>query len=86
MRASKEKKRLEGEKPDYPAELPDLRRLIIVVDYDFGKTVHIMKLFKTSRIDCYRAVVDGKTWKTKIGWSKILEGLRKSFVRVHSVF
>ena len=85
MREARERNRLEGPSPDYPAELPDLRRRIIVIDYDFGKVVHRIDLYRTERIDCYRAVADGKPWKEKIGWSKVLEAMRKSFIRVHSV-
>ncbi len=85
MRAAKERKRLESQPPEYPLELPELRRRIIVIDYDFGKVVHRIDLYKTKRIDCYRAVADGKPWKEKIGWSKVVEAMRKSFIRVHSV-
>lgn len=85
MRAAKERIRLESDAPDYPPALPNLRRIVIIIDFDFGKTVNIIKLFKTNRIDCYRAEVDGKVWKEKIGWAKTLEGIRKSFLRVNSV-
>lgn len=82
MRAAKERKRLEGEAPDYPRELPNLRRRVIVIDYDFGKVVHVIDLYRTNRVDCYKAVADGKPWKDRVGWSKVLEGLRKSMIRV----
>lgn len=36
-RAARERKRLEGDAPDYPLELPELRREVLVVDYD-GET------------------------------------------------
>ena len=85
MRAAKERIRLESPAPDYPPELPELRRIVIIIDFDFGKTVNIIKLFKTNRIDCYRAEAGGKVWKEKIGWAKVLEGIRKSFVRVHAI-
>ena len=39
MRQAKERKRLESDAPDYPVELPNLRREIIIIDYDFGKVV-----------------------------------------------
>ena len=82
MREAKERKRLASPAPDYPPELPNLRRRIIIIDYDFGKVVHQIDLYRTNRVDCYRAVADGKSWKDKVGWSKVLEGIRKSFVRV----
>lgn len=82
MRKAKERKRLKSDTPDYPVPLPELRRMVVVVDYDFGKVTEVMKLYKTNRIDCYKAVVNGETWKNKVGWAKCLEGIRKSFVRV----
>jgi len=84
MRKAKEQKRLEGPAPDYPPILPNLRRKIIIIDYDFGEVTHEINLYRTGRIDQYKAVADGKPWKARIGWSKILEGLRKSFIRVHA--
>jgi len=85
MRAAKERIRLESPAPDYPFEPPKLRRIIVIIDFDFGKMVNIIRLYKTNRIDCYQAVIDGKTWKNHIGWSKILEGIRKSFIRIHAI-
>jgi hypothetical protein len=68
--------------PDYLPALPELRRHIVISDYDFGETVHTIDLYRTNRVDCYRVHVDGKPWKARLGWSKILEGLRKSLPRV----
>lgn len=86
MRKAKERKRLESDPPDYPQELPHLRRMIIVIDFDFGKVVEIMRLYNTyKRIDCYKAVANGKVWKNKVGWSRAMEAVRKSFVRVQSI-
>ena len=84
MRDAKERIRIESDGPDYPYELPELRRIVIIIDFDFGKTVNIIKLFKTNRVDCYRAEIVGKVWKEKIGWAKALEGIRKSFIRLQS--
>jgi len=85
MRRAKEKKRLAGPEPDYPVDLPRLRRRIIVIDYDFGRVVHWIDLYRTNRVDCYRAVADGRPWRDRIGWSRVLEGLRKSFLRVSAL-
>lgn len=82
MKRGKDLARMARPAPDYPPELPDLRRRIIITDYDFGERVHTLDLYRTSRVDCYRVHVDGKPWKARIGWSKILEGLRKSLPRV----
>ena len=84
MKAGKDRARIERPAPEYPTELPDLRRCVIVIDFDHGRVEHRIDLFRTNRRDCYRAVADGKEWKRMIGWAKVLEGVRKSFVRVGS--
>lgn len=84
MREARERKRLEGPAPDYPRELPALRRTLIIVDYDFGRVEHRIDLYRTRRIDCYRVVADGVVWKRSIGWSKVLAGLRVKFPRVRA--
>lgn len=82
MQAGRARTKMERPAPDYPPALPDLRRRIVITDYDFGERVHTLDLYRTSRVDCYRVHVDGKPWKARIGWSKILEGLRKSLPRL----
>lgn len=84
MREAKARKREQGPAPDYPVVLPKLRRIVIVIDYDFGKRVNIMKLYRTGRIDQYRAEANGKLWRDKIGFSGILAAIRKSFPPVLS--
>lgn len=85
MRAGKDAARMARPAPERAPDLPDLRRRIVITDYDFGERVHTLDLYRTSRRDCYKVNVDGKPWKSRIGWSKILEGLRKSLPRVGSV-
>ena len=85
MNNAKERKRLESEPPDYEKELPFHRKTIIIIYHDFGKTIHILNLYKTNRRDCYKVTCDGKVWKEKIGLSKILQGIRKSLPRVRSI-
>jgi len=65
--------------------LPELRRTIIVIDYDFGRVEHRIDLYRTDRIDCYRAVADGRPWQQRIGWSRVLAGIRKGFLRVSAM-
>lgn len=84
MRAAREHKRLEGEPQSAPHELPELRRRIIVIDYDFGRVVHRIDLYRSNRMDCYRALVDGRPWKQRIGWARVIEAMRKSFTRVRA--
>jgi hypothetical protein len=81
-RLTRLRNRLELPERDYPIELPDLRRRIVVEDYDLGETVrHEILLYKSNRIDCYRAVVDGQEIAGRIGWARILEKIRKAFLR-----
>jgi len=82
MRAGRDRARMERPAPDYPRELPALRRQIIIRDFDFGETIHTLDLYRTNRVDCYRVVADGVEWKARMGWSRILAGLRKSLPRV----
>ena len=71
---------------DYPVELPVLRRRILVEDFDFGETVrHEILLYRSNRIDCYRVVVDGQEFEKRLGWAKVLEKIRKAFVRVSGI-
>ena len=84
-KARREFERMQGQSPDYPPALPDLRRTIIITDYDFGEVQHRIDLYRTNRRDCYRAVCDGQPWQARIGWSKVLETVRKSFIRVGAI-
>ncbi len=82
-RATRLQNRLELPEIDYPRELPELRRKIIVEDFDGQETIrHEIKLYRSNRIDCYRVSVDGKFLDGKIGWARVLELTRKAFVRI----
>jgi hypothetical protein len=86
MREAKERLRLAGPAPVSPPELPDLRRRIVVEDYDSGSLErHEFCLYKTNRIDCYLVVVDGVIWKKRAGWSQILAGLRRALPRLRAI-
>lgn len=85
MRRGRESARLASNETEYPVELPSLRRRIVIEDFDFGHSVHVLELHKTNRIDCYRVVADGVERKERVGWSKILAGLRKSMPRVGAI-
>jgi len=61
--------------------LPDLRRTVIVIDYDSGQPVaRRIDLYRTPRVDVYRAEADGAPWAV-MGWSAVLAGLRKAIPR-----
>lgn len=84
MRQGRERAALaRGPTPRAP-ELPDLRREVIVIDYDSGHPVtHTLHLYRTKRVDTYRVQADGQPWKS-CGWSVAMAGLRKSYQRVPS--
>ena len=81
-RASRDRLRMESPAPDYPRQMPELRRTVIIIDHDFGTVEHRLDLYRTNRVDCYRVVADGVEWKKRAGWSTVLEAVRKSFLRV----
>ena len=84
MRRGKERARMEQEPQGRAPDLPLLRREVIVIDYDTGTPIsHTLRLYRMNRVDTYRIEADGKPWKCG-GWSKALEGLRKSYPRVPS--
>lgn len=86
-RDAKERIRLDGSCPIYPYEPPEIRRRIIIEDYDFGRTVrHEFVLLRSNRIDCYRVAIDGKSLTERMGWAKVLELVRKAFVRVRNIY
>lgn len=61
---------------------PDLRRRLIVEDYDSGKMVRtVIDMHATTRIDSYRVVIDGKAQSGRLGWSRVLDRLREAMPR-----
>ena len=84
MRQGKEEKRLNSLSPDHPVILPEVRKRIIVENFDFGYEKQVMELYKTNRVDCYNVFIEGKLWKKDIGFSRILEFLRKANPRLTS--
>lgn len=62
-----------------------LRRRITIDDFDSGELrTHVVELYRTTRIDSYRAVVDGVEWQPRIGWSRVLDGMRRALPRLLS--
>jgi hypothetical protein len=49
-----------------------------------GADTHTIELFRTRRIDSYRAVIDGAEWQARIGWSRVLDGMRRALPRLLS--
>lgn len=84
MRRGKDAARMDRPAPGRAPDLPTLRRVVIVIDFDTGAPVtHTLHLFKTARVDTYRIDADGMPWRQG-GWAKALEGLRKAYPRVPS--
>ena len=67
MREAADRARMEQPAPDYVPAMPELRRRIVITDYDFGEVTHTIDLYRTNRIDCYQVVADGKEWKKRAG-------------------
>lgn len=89
------RKRRHITRPDAPVEdqrsarwePPVVRRVITIVDYDSPEPVtHTIELRRCNRIDCYAAYVDGERWHPRIGWSRVLVGLRKALPRLSTRF
>jgi len=82
---AREQIRLNNPAPNYPQELPEIRREIIIIDHDFERKEYRMELRKTNRIDCYDCYINGQLWKQRIGWSRVQEWIRKAFPRVSAL-
>ena len=51
-------------------------------DYDTGEVRRtVIDMHATSRIDCYRVLIDGKEQPGRLGWSRILAKLREAMPR-----
>ena len=84
MRRGKDRARMERPAPGRAPDLPELRREVIVTDYDGPEPVtHTLHLYRTRRVDTYRVEADGKPWKCG-GLTAALEGVRKACPRVLS--
>ncbi|WP_416305947.1 hypothetical protein [Neptunicella sp. SCSIO 80796] len=79
----KQQAQQENDETNPVQKTPNLRRLVIITDYNSGEPVtHKLELFKTDHIDCYKVFVDWRLWKERIGWSNILKGIRKALPRL----
>lgn len=85
MQAGRDRARRERAAPEYPPALPELRRRITVEDFDFGRRVVVVELYRTRRLDCYRVEIDGKRVPGRYGWARVLAMVRARFLRVRSV-
>ncbi len=84
---ARQRARLEREPPEYPPDLPDLRREVLVVDYDSGvPVIHHSLLTKSDRMDGYFVTENGVRWQGRHGWARILGTIRQRFPRVRSMW
>lgn len=84
MRCGKDRARMAREPEGRAPDLPLLRRVVTVTDFDSGKPVtHTLEMRRTRRVDVYAILADGQPWKC-CGWSAALAGLRKAYPRVPS--
>ena len=68
--------------PEPRWDMPDLRRRLIVEDYDTGTVKRtVIDMHSTTRIDCYRVTVNGSPKPGRMGWSRILGLLRVAIPR-----
>jgi hypothetical protein len=84
MRKAKDKMRIDSPCIGYPVEVPKLRKIIIVINFDFLVSINIFKLFRSRHIDQYIVEENGNKWGGKHGMSKILASIRKSMPRLLS--
>lgn len=85
MRAAKARKRLEGPSVERQDRFdpPELRRLLIIVDFDRGRPIaRTVALHRCDRIDCYDVRLRGRTWKPRMGWSRVLAAIRRGLPRM----
>ncbi len=87
QREAKESKRLESESPDYSISFtpPKLRRIVIIIDLDFGKVVKFFKFYRSGRIDTY-LIKDEEGNQIKAGWNNYLKILSKCFPSVRRIY
>lgn len=84
MQRGRDLARLERHAQGRAPDLPELRREVVVTDYDTGQPVtHTLRLYRTRRVDTYRIEADGQPW-CRGGWTRALLGLRKAYPRVPS--
>lgn len=67
-----------------PFHPPKLRRVVIVIDYDFGPKINIFRLFRSNRIDSYTAEHNGQTVEGRVGWANFCKRLSAHFARLQS--
>jgi hypothetical protein len=85
MRAAKARKREALGSREVPLSPPDLRRIVVVIDFDSGRPMmRMMQLWRSDRLDRYRVRTPRGESRRPVSWSNIAATLRKRFPRVRS--
>lgn len=77
---AKARKRMALPTPEYPPliDYDKMVKRIIIEDFRDGSK-HVFELYISKRRkDMFRVVLDGKEWKSAIGYSHIMSGIRKA--------
>jgi hypothetical protein len=84
MQRGKERAAMAREPRGRMPDLPLVRRLVEVTDYDTGLPVKTtFELRRTSRVDTYLLAINGEPRK-RCGWSGVCDILRRAFPRLPS--
>lgn len=78
--AAKARKRMAATPPDYPETPEHTRpvRQITISDLARNESHTFTMFISPQRVDQFRVEVDGKPWKDRIGWSRIVASIRRS--------
>lgn len=63
---------------------PKLRRVVIIIDFDFGKVVKFFKFYRSGRIDTY-LIEDEDGNSIKAGWNNFLKILSKCYPSIRRI-
>ena len=66
-----------------PFQPPDLRRVVIVIDYDFEPVIDVYRLGNSGRIDSYQVSKNGAD-AGRAGWANFCKRLSVHYPRVVS--
>ncbi len=84
-KAQRQAERAEVSGPRLHWQPPELRKIIVVIDFDSGRPMmRMLQLWRGSRIDNYRIVSPKGAAKMPAGWSKVLGTVREKMPRVRA--
>lgn len=88
MRIAKDRHRELGVSPDYPLDLPNIRRQMYIFDLDFGFVPYYFEMRKSivGNIRQYDVFEQNKIIYEAIGWNRFLKQIGKAFPAVLSPY